>query len=439
MPEPADPTPGAPGSPGAPGAPEGPTPRAGKHAIAFIFVTMLLDVIALGVIIPVIQPLILEFRGGDFSSATQISGLMQTLWMLLQFFASPILGSLSDHFGRRPVLLLSLFGLAIDYAIMAMAPTLVIFYLGRLISGVTAATYGTAGAYIADVTPPEKRAAGFGMLGAAFGLGFIIGPALGGWLGSHDLRLPFWVSSGLALANAMYGIFVLPESLPKSRRVPFSWKKANPVGSLMLYRNHPGLLGLAGVLALYWLAHFSLQSVFVLYTGYRYGWDTRHVGFMLSLIGVGSVIVQGALVRPVVARLGERRSLLMGLTFGAAGFLWYALAPTQEWFWASVPVFALAGFTGPSLQGLLSRRVEPTIQGRLQGANGSVMSIGGILGPVMYSQVFAWAIGSGKGLHAPGAPYLLAAGLLVIALALAWKVAGRGDTIASAPAEAAGA
>lgn len=410
---------------GARGADASPAPRARRHALAFIFITMLLDVIALGVVIPVIQPLIKEFRHGDVASATQISGLMQTLWMVLQFFASPVLGALSDRFGRRPVLLVSLFGLAIDYAIMASAPTLTVFYLGRLISGVTAATYGTAGAYIADVTPPEKRAAGFGMLGAAFGLGFIIGPALGGWLGSHDLRLPFWVSSGLALANAMYGIFVLPESLPRERRSSFSWRKANPLGSLRLLLAHKGLFGLATVLGLYWLAHFSLQSVFVLYTDYRYGWGPRQVGTMLALIGIGAVVVQGALVRHVVAALGERRSLLIGLTFGVTGFAWYALAPTEGWMWASVPVFALAGLTGPSLQGLMSRRVDPTMQGRLQGANGGVMSVAGIVGPVMYSQVFAWAIGPGRAGRIAGAPYFLAASLVLVGLVVAWVVSGR--------------
>lgn len=397
-----------------------------KRALTFIFITMFLDVVALGIMIPVLPQLVKGFEGGDTARASVIYGLFQTSWMVVQFFASPILGALSDRFGRRPIILLSCAGLGLDYIFMALAPSLTVLFIGRLISGATAATYGTAGAYIADVTPPEKRAAGFGIIGAAFGLGFITGPALGGLLGRIDLHLPFWVSAGLMLVAALYGAFVLPESLPKERRSKFSLRKANPVGSLLLYVRHPGLLGLAGVLTLYWLAHFSLQSVYVLYTSHRYAWDELRVGLSLALIGVGSALVQTQIVPRAVPRLGDRRCLLTGLTFGTLGFLCFALAPTAPWFWASMPVFVMWGLASPTLQGLMSRIVEPTAQGRLQGANGAVMSITGIVGPVMYSQVFAWSIRPDgpawlAGLKAPGAPYILAAFLLALALMQAWR------------------
>src|SRR5262245_65236885 len=264
--------------------------------------------------------------GGDTARAAEIFGLFGTVWALMQFIFSPLLGALSDRFGRRPVILLSCLGLGLDYILMALAPTLWWLFVGRVISGITAASFATAGAYIADVTPPEKRAASFGMIGAAWGLGFIMGPALGGLLGVVNPRLPFWVAAGLTLLNALYGLFVLPESLAPENRKGFSLRRANPVGSLVLLRSHPELLGLSSVNFTYMLAHQVLPSVFVLYTSFRYGWSERATGLSLAFIGVFNIIVQAGLVKRIVARFGERRALLAGLLCGGAGSAIYGLA-----------------------------------------------------------------------------------------------------------------
>jgi DHA1 family tetracycline resistance protein-like MFS transporter len=393
-----------------------------RAAIAFIFVTVVLDVLALGVVIPVLPKLVEGFLGGDTARAAEIFGVFGTVWAAMQFIVSPVLGTLSDRFGRRPVILFSNFGLGLDYIVMALAPTLSWLFLGRVISGITGASFTTAGAYIADVTPPEKRAAGYGMLGAAFGLGFVLGPALGGLLGGINPRLPFWVAAGLTLVNATYGLFVLPESLSRESRQPFSWKRANPVGSLKLLRSHPELTGLAAVYLLFNLAHQSLPSVFVLYTGYRYHWGEQTVGLTLAGVGICGVAVQGGLVRPIVARLGEKRTLLTGLVFGVIGFTIFATAPTAGVLWAGVPVFSFMGLFGPGAQGLMTKLVAPTEQGQLQGANSSLMGITGLIGPFLFTLTFAHFIRAGAGVQLPGAPFLLAAALLVAAWVVAWRV-----------------
>lgn len=369
--------------------------------------------LALGMIIPVLPKLIENFQGGDTASAARMIGLFGTLWASAQFVAGPILGALSDRFGRRPVILLSNFGLGLDYIVMALAPTLGWLIAGRMISGVTSASIATAFAYVADVTAPEKRAKSFGMMGAAFGIGFIIGPALGGVLSSVSPRLPFWVSAGLSLANGMYGLFILPESLPPDRRSPFSWKRANPIGALQFLRSHPQLFGFATVHFLYNLAHQSLASVFVLYTGYRYGWSTTDVGLAMTGVGVCFAIVQGGLVGRLVAAFTERRTLVAGLLFGAAGMLIYGLAPTSMWFAMGIPIMAMWGLYGPSAQGLMTRRVGPTAQGQLQGALSSVTGITGIFGPGLFSFTFATSIGALRGWNVPGSAFLLASALLV--------------------------
>jgi DHA1 family tetracycline resistance protein-like MFS transporter len=391
-------------------------------AIVFIFVTVVLDVLAMGVVIPVLPRLVEGFLGGDTASAAEMYGVFGTAWAAMQFVFSPVMGVLSDRFGRRPVILASNFGLGFDYVLMALAPNLGWLFAGRVISGITGASFSAASAYIADVTPPERRAAGFGMIGAAFGLGFVLGPALGGILGSAHPRLPFWVAAGLTLANAMWGVFVLPESLPRERRRPFEWARANPVGTLRLLGSHRELLGLASVNFLYQLAHQVLPSVFVLYAGYRYAWDERTVGLTLALVGVGSMVVQGALVRPIVARLGERRTLLCGLVAGAIGMAGFGLAPTGRWFWSSLPVFAFMGLYGPAAQGIMTRRVDPSQQGHLQGANTSILGITGLIGPGMFTVTFATFIGSRADLHLPGAAFLLAALLLATAIPVALGV-----------------
>jgi DHA1 family tetracycline resistance protein-like MFS transporter len=401
-----------------------PVGRAGRPAaLGFIFATALMDVIALGIIIPVLPNLIKQMAGGSTAEALHYVLIFATTWATMQFFASPIVGALSDRFGRRPVLLISIFGLGIDYIIMAMAPNLGWLYVGRLVSGITAASFSTAGAYIADITPPEKRAQNFGLIGAAFGVGFVLGPSLGGFLGGIDPRLPFWVAAGLAFVNGMYGLFVLPESLPKDRRSPFSWKKANPIGSLQLLASHPGLLGMALVFFLYILAHQSMQNIFVLYTGYRFNWGIRDVGLFLGATGICSIVVQMVLVRPMVQFLGERRTMLIGLAGGAAGFAIYALAPQGWAFWCGLPVFALIGLVQPTNQALMSRRVPANEQGRLQGATSGIMSLTGLIGPSVYTSVFAWAITGGKALDLPGLGILLAAGLTAASFILALRFA----------------
>ncbi len=396
--------------------------RRRRPALAFIFITIVLDVLALGIIIPVLPMLVAGFLNGDTGRAAEMLGLFGTVWAAMQFLCSPVLGALSDRFGRRPVILLSNLGLGLDYLVMALAPTLGWLFVGRMISGVTAASFTTAGAYIADVTPPERRAAGFGLQGAAFGIGFVLGPALGGLLGSVDPHLPFWVAGGLSLANAAYGLLVLPESLPPERRRGFSWRRANPLGSLALLRSHAQLLGLATVMLLSTLAHEVLPAVFVLYGAYRYGWDEATVGLTLAGVGVCSAIVQGGLVRPVVARIGERRAMLGALLCGAIGFTIFAFAPVGGALWVGIPVMALWGVLGPSAQSLMTRRVDSSEQGQLQGAVHGLRGVSGMIGPGLFTITFAFAIGVDQAWRMPGAPFLLAALLLVGAMLLAWRV-----------------
>ena len=391
-------------------------------AVIFIFVTVVLDVLALGIIIPVLPKLVESFLGGDTATAAKMFGLFGTVWALMQFIFSPVLGALSDQYGRRRVILISCFGLGVDYIFMASAPTLWLLFIGRIISGITGASFTAAGAYIADVTPPEKRAAGFGMIGAAWGLGFVLGPALGGVLGAIDTRLPFWVAAGLTLLNALYGLFVLPESLSVEHREKFSWKRANPLGSLKLLRSHPELFRLATVNGFFYLAHQVLPSVFVLYASFRYGWNEETVGLTLALLGVCGMIVQGGIVKRVVADFGERHTLLAGLLFGVCGFAIYGLAPTGIIFWLGIPVFSLMGLYGPSSQGLMTRHVQPSQQGQLQGANNSIMGIAGVIGPGIFTLTFASFIGAQSDWHLQGAPFLLSVLMLVAAFGLAWRV-----------------
>ena len=392
-----------------------------RAALAFIFVTVVIDVLALGIVIPVLPKLIVSFEGGDTARAADTFGLFMTAWGLMQFLSMPLIGAMSDRFGRRPVILLSCFGLGCDYFLMAWAPTLGWLLLGRVISGITAATFSTSFAYIADVAPPEKRAQSFGYVGAAFGLGFVLGPALGGILGNVDPRLPFKVAGVMTVAAAAYGYFILPESLPPERRARFEWRKANPVGSLALLRSHPELAGLSVASFLMQLAHVVLPAVTVLYMSYRYGWDALTVGLVLASVGICSMIVQGALIRPVVARLGERRSLALGLAFGFLGFLVYGLAPTGAIFLAGVPVMSLWGFANPSLQALMTRHVSGSEQGQLQGANSSLTAIAGLVGPTIFTTAFSSFIAPDAPVRLPGAPYILAGAMLLASCAIAWN------------------
>jgi MFS transporter, DHA1 family, tetracycline resistance protein len=392
-----------------------------KAALTFIFVTVLIDMLAFGMIIPVLPVLVQNFTGGNAARAAEMYGIFGTAWALMQFVFSPIQGSLSDHFGRRAVILISCTGLGLDFILMALAPNLWWLLVGRVISGITAASFSTAGAYIADVTPPEQRAASFGMMGAAFGIGFVLGPALGGLLGAISPRLPFWASAFMALTNVCWGLFVLPESLPKEKRVAFSWTNAHPLGALKLLRSHPMLSGLAVSFFLMNLAHAVLPSTSVLYMRYRYGWDTRAIGALLAGVGVCSLLVQTLLVKPAVRRFEEKRAVTIGLAFGFAGFAIYGLAPTGQIFWIGVPVMALWGIAGPSMQTIMTRLVDATEQGRLQGALASLTGFASLIGPTMFTQTFAVFISSRANWGLPGAPFLLASVLIFSAMLLSWR------------------
>jgi MFS transporter, DHA1 family, tetracycline resistance protein len=387
-------------------------------AFWFIFVVVLLDVMALGIVIPVLPKLVESFSGGDIARAAYWVGVFTTVWALAQFVCSPIAGALSDRYGRRPVVLLSCFALAIDYALMALAPNLMWLLVGRILSGVFAANAVAATAYIADVTPEAERAQKFGMLGAAWGLGFVLGPALGGWLGGIELRLPFWVAGGVTFVNALYGFFVLPESLKAENRAAFDWKKANPLSGLSLLAQHKGLLPLAIINFLYNVAHYIFPTVFALYTSYRYGWSPQVLGFTLALVGVLTIIVQGALVQPIVKAVGERKALWIGLTCGAAGFAWLGLAQTQWVYWSGLPLLAFMGLFGPAVQALMTQKMPADAQGRLQGFNASVTGIAGLVGPIIFSTSFAAAIASGANAPYPGMPFFIATLLMLIGFAL---------------------
>ena len=398
-----------------------------KAALAFIFVTVMLDILALGMVIPVLPKLLVRFLSGDTARAAIVFGMFVSAFELMQFVFSPVLGVLSDRFGRRPIVLLSNLGLGLDYVFMAAAPSLLLLFVGRVIAGVTSASFAVAGAYIADVMPPEKRAAGFGMLGAAFGIGFVVGPALGGVLGKLNPTFPFWAAATLSLVNAMYGFLVLPESLAREHRVPFEWKRANPFGSFVLLRTHKELLGLACATFAANLGHFVLQSTFVLYAGYRYHWDERAVGLALGGVGVCSAVVQAGLVGVVVEKIGERATLIVGLFCGALGFAIYGFAPTGRWFCLGIPVMALWGLSGPSAQTLMTRRIGPSEQGQLQGASASIAAIAGIVAPGIFAKAFSVAIEPHSPFPFVGAPFFVATLFLFVALGIAVRVTRGGD------------
>src|SRR5580692_5863816 len=374
-----------------------PHPPKGRRAAAiFILFTVTLDMLALGMIAPVLPRLIEGFLHGNTSSAAKMLGLFGTVFAVMQFFCSPIVGSLSDRFGRRPLVLLSNFGLGLDYLLMAWAPTLNWLFLGRIISGVTSSSIPTAMAYMADVTPRERRAAAFGMLNAAFGIGFVLGP---------------------------YGLFVLPESLSLQNRSTFSWARANPVGSLSLLRRHAGMIAIATVLLLGYIAQQSLMNVYVIYADYRYHWTDRTVGFSLATIGVCTAIYGALLVKPLVAKLGERGAMTLGLIGGAIGYSMFGLSKTGVLFWMGIPLLNMMSFTWPGAQSLLSRKTSPSEQGQLQGAINSLRGIAGLFGPSFFTYIFSKSIGAGALLHLPGAPFYTAAAILLISLAIAQRAA----------------
>jgi DHA1 family tetracycline resistance protein-like MFS transporter len=398
-------------------SPELAAPKGRQAGFAFIFALALMNSISFGIMIPILPNLIREMTGGDTAAAADWNVLFATTWGVMQFVCGPILGMFSDRFGRRPVLLLSLLGLGIDFLFMAFAPTLWWLLVGRILNGATAASFSTANAYLADVTAPSERAKVFGWMGSAFSFGFIIGPTLGGFLGEYDLRLPFLVAAAITFINVAYGYFILPESLPLERRAKaYDWRRANPVGALKLLRSKAGLLPLASVGFLFQVAHVVLPTIFVLYTTHRYGWSPGFLGLTFLLTGVLGVLVQIFLVGPTVKRLGERTTLFIGLASGALGFAWYGWAPDGWLYLIGTPIFALTGFIMPGLQGLMTRKVQPQEQGQLQGANQSLSGIGAMVGPAVFGLVFAWSLRAGQ---PEGLAIYLAAGLLVLAMGLA--------------------
>ena len=392
-----------------------------KAAVIFIFITVTLDMLALGLIAPVLPKLVLNFLGGNASSAAKMFGIFGTVFALMQFFFSPVLGVLSDRFGRRPIILLSNLGLGLDYIVMALAPTIGWLFVGRVVSGITAASISTAMAYISDVVAPEKRAGAFGMIGAAFGVGFVLGPALGGLLGNADPRLPFWVAGGLSLTNALYGYFVLPESLARDKRRAFTLRRANPVGSLVLLRSHPELFQLATIQFIGYVAH-EVFNVWALYSIFRYGWKEGTVGASLAVVGACSVVISAGVVRPTVARLGERRTLYVGQFFGALGMVVAGLARTGLGYFISIPVMMIWTISGPAAQGMMTHRVSASEQGELQGAISSLRAIAVIIGPGLFTFTFAYFIDVKHGWNLPGAPWYLGAALLFFAMMMSFRI-----------------
>ena len=392
-----------------------------KAAVVFIFVTVMLDMLALGLIAPVLPKLILDFLDGNATSAATWLGVFGTVFALMQFFFSPVLGVLSDRFGRRPVILLSNLGLGLDYIVMALSPTIGWLFVGRVISGITASSVPTAMAYISDVVPKEKRAGAFGMIGVAFGLGFILGPGIGGPLADISPRLPFWVAAGFSLANWLYGYIFVPESLRQEHRKIFTLRRANPIGSLVLLRSHPELWKLASLQFLAYVSH-EVFVIWALYAIYRFAWNQTTIGISLALVGVFTAAISGGLTGRIVAWLGERRTLYIGQFFGAVGMVIAGLARSGGLYLASIPVISMWNISFPAAQGMMTHRVGEREQGELQGAIQSLRSIAFVIGPFLFSGIFAWFIDPKHSLYLPGAPYYLAAALLFTAMLLATRV-----------------
>lgn len=397
-------------------------PPSKKAALGFIFITLLLDVIGFGIIIPVMPVLIEELIHGDLSAASRWGGWLTFAFAFMQFLCAPILGNLSDRYGRRPVLLFSLLGFGIDYILIAVAPTIGWLFVGRIIAGITGASFTTASAYIADISAPAERAKNFGMIGAAFGLGFIIGPVIGGLLGSMGSRVPFIAAAVLSLLNWLYGYFVLPESLDKANRRNFTWKRANPVGSLMHLRKYPALSGLIISLMLIYIAVHSVQSTWAFFNMEKFKWDERMVGISLGVVGLLVGLVQGGLIRIVNPRLGNEKSIYIGLAFYSFGLVLFAFASQSWMMFAFLIPYCLGGICGPALQAVISNHVPPNEQGELQGALTSLMSVTTIIGPPVMTNLFAYFTQKGAPVYFPGAPFLLGAVLMLASTILAYRM-----------------
>jgi DHA1 family tetracycline resistance protein-like MFS transporter len=405
-------------------------------AVPFVLVTVLLDTLGVGLIIPVGPRLIGSFLGGDLGAASHYFGLLLAVYSLMQFVFAPVLGGLSDRFGRRPVILMSLLGAAASYLTSALAPGLGWLFLGRTIAGITGASFSAAGAYVADVTPPEKRAQSFGLVGAAFGLGFILGPALGGLLGDVGLRVPYFVAAALNFLNLLYGLFVLPESLRPENRRAFSMRRANPIGSLRALGRHAIVLDLTGTMMCAFLSQMILQGVWALYCQARFGWNLRSVGLSLMVVGLGTAVVQGGLVRALTPRLGERRMLVLGLSLSMIGHLGFALA-TQGWVMYLVLLpFTLGGLAGPATEAIITSAVGPREQGELQGSLNSLSGLAAIIGPLLGTGLLARFAPEAAHPRVPGAPFFAAAAISALGLWLALRLFARSPAAARETAPA---
>ena len=395
--------------------------KTGKAALGFIFVTVLVDVIGFGIIIPVMPSLISELIQGDISAASSYGGWLMFAYAIMQFLCAPILGNLSDKYGRRPVLLFSLLGFGIDYIFLALAPTIGWLFIGRIIAGITGASFTTASAYIADISEPDKRAQNFGMIGAAFGLGFIIGPLIGGLLGQFGSRVPFIAAAVLTLLNWLYGYFVLPESLAKENRRPFSWKRANPLGSLMQLKKYPAVAGLIISLTLVYVGAHAVQSTWSFYNIGKFNWDEKMVGYSLAFVGFMIALVQGGLIRIVIPKIGQEKSLYVGLLLYSIGMVLFAFA-TQGWMmFAFCTVYCLGGIAGPAIQGIISSHVPSNEQGELQGALTSLMSATSIVGPLLMTNLFSYFTRPTAPVYFPGAPFLMGAVLFLASTILSYR------------------
>lgn len=386
-------------------------------AMVFILITLFIDILGIGIIIPVLPELIKQFAGGDTAMAGRYVGVIGASYSLMQFLCAPIMGAISDRYGRRPVILAALFGLGIDFLLQGLAPSVGWLFVGRILAGMLGASFTTANAYIADVSTPENRARNFGLVGVMFGLGFICGPTLGGLLGSLHLRLPFFISAGLALVNWLYGYFVLPESLPAEHRSRFTLAKANPFGTLKRLKAYPLVAGLAAAFVCMSLAQRGLENVWVLYTGFRYGWDEQTNGLTLGLVGLTAAVVQGGLIRPTIKLWGERRTVLVGISISAMAFLCYGLASRGWMVLVTIVWGSLGGLAGPAVQSLVAGSVDPSEQGKMQGALTSLMSLTNIVAPLVFTAgIFSYFTSEQASLELPGAPFLLGSLLWIVAL-----------------------
>lgn len=398
-----------------------------KPALVFIFITLLVDVIGIGIIIPVMPQLIKSLVGGSMSDASVYGGWLMFAFAIMQFLFSPIFGGLSDQFGRRPVLLISLLGFGLDYILLALAPNITWLFVGRILAGITGASFTTATAYIADVSEPEKRAQNFGMIGAAFGLGFIIGPVIGGLLGQFGERIPFYAAAAITLLNWLYGFFVLPESLDKANRRPFDWKRANPIGSLLNLSKYPMLSGLVFAMFFVFVAGHAVQSVWSFFTIERFGWDQAMVGYSLGVVGILVAFVQGFLIRYSTPKLGPKKSVYIGLMLYTLGLLLFAFA-NQSWMMFTILIpYCLGGIAGPALQAVMSNQVPANEQGELQGALTSMMSLTSILGPLLMTYLFSHFTQHGTNVYFPGAPFLVGAVFMFVSMILVMRTFKRNE------------